>query len=103
MRQRSAIRNALEYCLALAVLKSLEWAPLPIANGLARCYARLLDLALPRLRRVAKRNLSFALPQANASEIIDAGFESIARVLVAFVKFPGMNSGNIHQWIRCEG
>jgi KDO2-lipid IV(A) lauroyltransferase len=103
MRPRPAIRNALEYCLALAVLKSLEWAPLAIANWLARWYARLLDLALPRLRRVAKRNLSFALPEADATEIIDAGFQSIARVLVALAKFPTMHRGNIHQWIRCEG
>jgi KDO2-lipid IV(A) lauroyltransferase len=103
MHPRPAIRNALEYCLALAALKSLEWAPLAIANGLARCYAGLLDIALPRLRRVARRNLSFAMPEANAAEIIDAGFQSIARVLVAFAKFPTIRRGNIHQWIRCEG
>jgi Kdo2-lipid IVA lauroyltransferase/acyltransferase len=103
MRPRPAIRNALEYCLALTALKSLEWAPLAIANGLARCYAGLLDLALPRLRQVARRNLSLALPEADASEIIDAGFRSIARVLVAFAKFPTIHRGNIHRWIRCEG
>jgi KDO2-lipid IV(A) lauroyltransferase len=44
-----------------------------------------------------------ALPEADAAQIIDAGFESIARVLVAFAKFPSMSRGNIHQWIRCEG
>ncbi len=106
MRQRSAIRNALEYCVALAVVKSLEWAPLPVANGLARFYSALLDIALPRLRRVAKRNLSFAMPEADADEIdkiLNAGFRSIARVLVAFAKFPAIHRGNVDQWIRCEG
>jgi KDO2-lipid IV(A) lauroyltransferase len=103
MRQRPAIRNAFEYCLAMIVVKSLEWAPLAVANWLALGYARLLDIALPRLRRVARRNLSWSLPDADAKEIIDAGFQSIARVLVAFAKFPAIHRGNVHQWIRCEG
>jgi KDO2-lipid IV(A) lauroyltransferase len=103
MRQRPAIRNAFEYWLALAVLKSLEWTPLPVANWLALRYARLLDIALPRLRKVAMRNLSLALPQANAAAIVDAGFQSIARVLAAFAKFPAIHRANVHQWIRCEG
>ncbi len=103
MRQRPAIRNAFEYCFALAIVKSLEWAPLAVANRLALGYARLLDIAVPRLRKVARRNLSLALPEANAIGIIDAGFQSIARVLVAFAKFPAIHRGNVHQWIRCEG
>ena len=36
MRQRSAIRNGFEYALALLVLKSLEFAPIPLAHWLAR-------------------------------------------------------------------
>jgi Kdo2-lipid IVA lauroyltransferase/acyltransferase len=103
MHQRPAIRNAFEYCLALAALKSLEWTPLAVANWLALRYAGLLDLAVPRLRRVAMRNLSLAFPNANATEIIDAGFQSIARVLAAFAKFPAVNRANVHRWIRCEG
>src|SRR5580658_667413 len=103
MRQRTASRNAFEYCLALVLLKSLEWAPLAVANWLALRYARLLDIAAPRLRRVAIRNLSLALPNANATKIIDAGFQSIARVLVAFARFPAIHRANVHRWIRCEG
>ena len=34
MRQRSPLRNAVEYCAAVLVLKSLEYAPLPVANVL---------------------------------------------------------------------
>jgi KDO2-lipid IV(A) lauroyltransferase len=97
------MRNAIEYCLALAAVKSLEWAPLPVANWLAIGYARMLDIAVPRLRRVARRNLSLALPQAGAKPIVDGGFRSIARVLTAFAKFPAIHRGNVHQWIRCEG
>jgi Kdo2-lipid IVA lauroyltransferase/acyltransferase len=103
MRQRPAVRNTVEYFLALAVVKSLEWAPLGMAEWLARRYVAALDLALPRLRRVAQRNLSFALPQQNAGPTVDGVFRSIARLLVAFAKFPAIGRGNVAQWIRCEG
>ena len=106
MRQRSAIRNGLEYAAAVFVLKSLEWAPVEVAHGLARGYSRLLDLALPRLRRVACRNLSFALPEldeARRREIVDGVFRSIARLLVTVAKFPAIRRENLAQWIRCEG
>jgi KDO2-lipid IV(A) lauroyltransferase len=106
MSQRSVFRNRAEYAIALTVVKSLEWAPLPLAHGLARIYARLLDLAIPRLRRVARRNLSFALPELGAArhrEIVDGVFRSIARTLVAFARFPSIRCDNLAAWIRAEG
>jgi KDO2-lipid IV(A) lauroyltransferase len=106
MRQRSAVRNVMEYAAALCAVKSLEWTPLPVADRLARGYARLLDLALPRLRAVALRNLSLALPQtgiAERREIAGAVFLSIARVLLAFARFPSLRRGNLDRWVRCEG
>ena len=106
MRTRSAVRNGAEYTAALAVLKTLEWAPLAMANSLSRVCSRLIDIALPRLRRVAYRNLATALPELSAArhkEIVDGVFRSIARVLVAFAKFPAIRSDTVKQWIRCEG
>src|ERR1035441_6782419 len=105
MRTRSAIRNRTEYAAAVLVLLTLQWAPLPLAHRLARAYARLLDRALPRLRPVAYRNLSLALPEqaARHPEIVDGLFRSIARVLVTFAKFPAIRRGNLARWIRCEG
>ena len=106
MRQRSAIRNGLEYVLALGVVKSLEWSPLPVAAWLGHGYARLLDLALPRLRRVALRNLSFALPELSAArhrEIVDGVFRSIGRLLVSFARFPSISRENVSRWMRLEG
>src|SRR6202162_3022289 len=105
MRQRSAARNRIEYWLALSVLKSLEYAPLPLAGVLARGYARVLDLAVPRLRRVADRNLSLALPELNAKEraqVADGVYRSIARLLVAFAKFPSIRKDSVQRSIRCE-
>src|SRR4051794_37462844 len=106
MRQRSGLRNAVEYCLAAAALKTLEYSPFPIAHALARLYARLLDRAIPRLRRVGLRNLAFALPELKPdrhAEIIDGVFASIARILVTFAKFPSIRKDNLDRWIRLEG
>jgi len=106
MRQRSALRDAVEYGLASLALNSLTYTPLPISHFLARGYARALDLALPRLRRVALGNLAMALPQTDARDrarIVDGVFLSIARLLVTFARFPSMNRANIGRWIRYEG
>jgi KDO2-lipid IV(A) lauroyltransferase len=106
MRRRSLARNAAEYCLAVVALKSLEFAPISAAHNLARFYARLLDKAIPRLRRVARRNLAVALPEftpARHAEIVDGVFRSIARVLVTFAKLPHIRRENLDRWIRLEG
>ncbi len=106
MRRRSGVRNAIEFILALAVLKSLEWSPRPLADRLARGYAKMLDIALPRLRQVGLRNLSMALPELKQNEqrkIVDGVFHSLARLLVSFAKFPSIRRDNLDRWIRAEG
>ena len=88
------------------VVFTLEWTPVPLADFLSRFYVRLLDRALPRLRRVALRNLELAMPSALPGErlrIVDGNFRSIARLLVAFARFPRMHRDNISRWIRYEG
>ena len=106
MRQRSLLRNTLEYGVAVVALKSLQWAPRRLAFAMARIYTRLLDLAIPRLRRVARRNLAMALPEftpARHAQIVDGVFRSIARILVTFAKFPSIRRGYLGEWIRLEG
>jgi Kdo2-lipid IVA lauroyltransferase/acyltransferase len=106
MRRRSPLRDHLEYAAALFVVQSLRWTPRSIAFPLARLYTRLLDLAIPRLRRVARRNLAFALPEFTPqrhAEIVDGVFRSIARILVSFAKFPSIARGCLDPWIRLEG
>ncbi len=84
------------------MLWSLAHAPL----GLARFYSWLLDLAIPRLRRTAMRNLELAYPEKSPAErraITDEVFRSIARLIWVFARFPKINAQNISQWIRYEG
>src|SRR5215831_11235632 len=106
MRHRSRLRDSAESTLASVALSSLAHTPLAVSRFLARGYVRLLDLALPRLRGVAMANLAMALPAVATSErrrIVDGVFESIARLLVTFARFPAMDRGNIGRWIRYEG
>ena len=96
----------MEYGAAAVVVGSLGYTPRPLANALSRLYVRLLDLALPRLRQAAYRNLEIALPDAGAEQhrqIVDGSFRSVARTLVSFAHFSRLDRGNISEWIRYEG
>ena len=44
-----------------------------------------------------------ALPAADACAITDGVYRSLARMLVAFSRFPDLNRSNIHEWIRYDG
>jgi KDO2-lipid IV(A) lauroyltransferase len=106
MRSRSRLRDAAEYALAVFALDSLAYTPLAVSRWLARRCACLLDVALPRLRRVALANLAMTLPALSEREhtrIVDGVFLSIARLLVTFARFQRLNRTNIGQWIRYEG
>src|SRR6266850_3122060 len=96
----------IDYLMALVAVHSLAIVPRALAEPLARLYTRLLDFAIPRLRCVGMRNLAMALPALNREErarIVDGVFRSIARMLVAFARFPRIDKDNIHEWIRYEG
>jgi KDO2-lipid IV(A) lauroyltransferase len=106
LRKRSALRNGLEAVLARTLVLKLEYAPGPLADWLGQACAKLLDRAIPRLRRTAIRNLEMAYPDRDAAwrnEIADGVFASIGRLLVAFARFPRINQANVAQWIRYEG
>ena len=82
------------------MLATLAYTPPPVANALSRFYTRLFDMLIPRLRRVAMRNLDLAgMPAACADDV----YRSIARLLVSFARFPRIKRQNISEWIRYEG
>lgn len=97
---------AVEYGAARLVLATLAVGPRGFGFALARCYTRLLDLAIPRLRRVGLRNLEMTMPELDAGareKIVDGVFRSIARLLTVFARFPQMSRENLKEWIRYEG
>ncbi len=105
-KKSSGIQIRLEYAIAYALVGLLCLLPLPVANALARTAARVLDLLVPKLRRIALMNLSFAFPQLSRDrhqEIVNGVFRSIARLLVALSRFPRIHADNVHDWIEYEG
>jgi Kdo2-lipid IVA lauroyltransferase/acyltransferase len=105
-RSRSALRNRIEYVIAAGLLATLRYPPRSLADGLARFYVTLLDTAVPRLRRIAMRNLELAMPNTTLDErrrITDGVFRSIARVLVGVARLPDLTPENIGEWIVHDG
>jgi len=91
-----------EYWITRILLAVFSWFPMGPATLRIWFCSDLLDLAIPRLRKIAMRNLELAgLP--NREEIADGVFRSIARLVVHFARFPRMTPANIHHWIRYDG
>jgi KDO2-lipid IV(A) lauroyltransferase len=63
---------------------------------------KLLDRALPRLRRTALRNLEMAC-FVDRERIAAGVFCSLSRVLASFARFPEITKTNVHEWIRYDG
>ncbi len=94
--------KTIEYWLTRLTLATLSATPLPVARVLGSFYARILDLAIPRLRRTALRNLQLA-GLAGQERIVAGVFQSIGRIAVSFARFPRITRENLHDWIRYEG
>lgn len=92
----------LEYWAARIVLAKVRWLPARMAAWRVALYARILDLAVPRLRRIALRNLELA-GFADRESIVRGVFRSLGRVVVTFAQFPKITRENVHRWIRYEG
>jgi len=91
---------------ARVAVAAMGYLPRPLADWTGHCCGRILDFFVPRLRRTAEINLSFAFPERDARwrrQTIDGVFESIGRLLVAFARFPRINRQNAGEWIRYEG
>lgn len=60
----------------------------------------MLDRLVPRLRRVAEKNLAMAgMPVA----VADGVYESIARLMWTFARLPAIRRDNVREWIDYEG
>jgi len=68
----------------------------------ACAYAKALDWGVPRLRRIAIRNLELA-GFADPDQIADGVFLSVGRIMASVAKFPSITRENVHEWIRYDG
>ncbi len=98
------MKRRIESLLASFVLFTLRRTPRGVALGLGAFYARLLDAAIPRLRRTAMRNLEMAgFPAPRRKTIVDGIFASIGRLVATFARFPDLSRQNISEWICYAG
>lgn len=105
-QKKSGAQLWAEYILAYSLVAGLRFLPRSMAEKVAFGAAKLLDKAVPRLRRIARQNLAMALPELNTAKcehIVDGTFRSIGRLLLAIARFPSLHVSNIGQWIAYEG
>jgi len=105
-QKKNKLQARLEYAIAASLVALLKALPLSAAEFLAGASARVLDLAVPKLRRTALINLRFAFPESTSQQrarITNGVFRSIARMLLALARLPSLNRSNIGQWIAYEG
>lgn len=94
----------MEAAFVRLLLRRMASQPWPDAVRTARTAFSLLDRALPRLRRIAHRNLSLALPgRPDHEALIEGCFQSLSRLLASLAHFPQIASSNVNGWIRYEG
>ncbi len=86
-----------EYLIARAAIALVAVFP-----SLSIVFAKLLDHLVPRLRRIAIKNLEMA-GFSNPNKIADGVFLSIARLLATFARLPRLTPQNISQLIRYDG
>jgi Kdo2-lipid IVA lauroyltransferase/acyltransferase len=95
-----------EAALARILILTLEVTPRPVADSLGGLMAQVLDRAVPRLRRIADRNLAMAYPDRDAAwrrRTVNGVFASVGRLLVALARLPKITRANVRDWIRYEG
>ena len=82
---------------------TLAILPAGAAFALARCYLRVVDLCVPKLRRVGLKNTREIACMPNPEALVDGVFRTIARSMVMFARLPRLNAQNISCMIRYEG
>lgn len=87
----------LEYAIVRIAVAAIAAVP-----SLSIFFAMLVDVLVPRLRRIAQTNLTMA-GFTNSDQIADGVFRSIARLLATFARLPRLTPQNISTLIRYDG
>jgi Kdo2-lipid IVA lauroyltransferase/acyltransferase len=96
----------IEYYATLALLKLLGSAPRPTALFFTKVIAWLAYRFSKKLRKVAEKNLSIALPELGDQEkrlIIRGFFSNLGRLLGEFSQLPKLNRQNISDVVVYDG
>ena len=105
-RDRSIIRNVIEFLPAWILLKVLGMLPRGSAIFLGKLIARSCFHLHRRLTNTGDRNLAMALPELSAGErreIVKSVFDNLGRQLGEFSQFPKIARGNIERLVVYDG
>lgn len=105
-KERSALRNGLEFLPAWLLLKSLGLLPRKAAIIIGVVIGRAIYLLHRKLRRVGNRNLMLAMPEIGETErraIIKGVFDNLGRLLGEFSQFPKISRNNISRLVEYVG
>lgn len=86
----------LEYIFFRFAIATIALFP-PVAD----IYVWMLDMAVPKLRRTAERNLQIV--KIYPRGVVNGVFRSVSRVLRTFARFPSLTPENVHTMVRYEG
>src|SRR5271165_5169711 len=100
------MKEWLQYAAAWTLLKKLGILPRPIARSVAAAGARLLLLALPKLRKTAEFNLRLAFPDwtdAQRRDVLRKMTRNLGWMAAEFARFPKYTRENIEQIVMLDG
>lgn len=105
MKRRSSFRNYAEYGLVRSLFFLLRVLPDALSLSIAQAIAQVVRLSLPRLSKVARRNLQLALPSLppqDHAQIIRGVFDSVGRLLWVVAKISSNTSKNLHKYLQID-
>lgn len=105
-RKRSTFRDLFEFIPAWSLLKVLGLLPRGGAIFFGKQIARVAYYLHGRLRRVAHRNLTLAMPELDLAQrraIVKAVFINLGRLLGEFSQFPKITRQNIPELVEYDG
>jgi KDO2-lipid IV(A) lauroyltransferase len=105
-RNRTRLRNWLEFAPAWLLLKGLGWLPRVAAIRVSQVMVRLAYRLHKRLQFVGERNLQMAMPELDESQrrdILDGLCASLGRLLGELSQFPKLTQDNIADLVAYDG
>jgi len=100
------MKEWLQYAAAWLLIKTLGVLPRPVARGVAALGARILLLALPKLRKTAECNLRLAFPQWTAEQrrsTLKKMARNLGWMATEFARLPQYNKENIERAVILDG
>lgn len=100
---RLAIRNGLEYLLAVGFVRLMQVLPYGLAMRLARCLGFLAYDLIGYRKRVAIENLRLALGENGSPSMARLGYANFAMTLADLAKLPILDQAFIAKHVKISG